>query len=97
MKHYIYTSSGNTLGIEEYIGFFEIGDDDYCRRYLEIRPTGEALKYTETHDSDSKGMLPEGKWNESDDDPRKAELGALRAISAELFEAIWKSISASNR
>src|SRR5450830_910964 len=63
VKHYLYCSAGNTEGLDEYVGFFEIGDDGYCCRYLEIRSAGDALRYTEQQPADRFGVLPEGPWD----------------------------------
>jgi hypothetical protein len=57
MKRYLYCSSGNTVGLDEYLGFFEIGEDRYCVRYLEIRSDGRALRYTEQNPSDELAIL----------------------------------------
>ena len=51
MKHYLYCSSGNTVGLDEYLGFFEIDEDGYCTRYLEIRSDNGRARtgYSEAH------------------------------------------------
>ena len=94
MKHYLYCSSGNTVGLDEYLGFFEIDDDGYCARYLEIRSDGRALRYTEQHSSDQFGVLPEKSW----DEPAMAEpeLSILKRISNGLFDSAWHATHCSN-
>jgi len=52
MKHYVYCSSGNAKGLDEYLAFFEIAEDGYCSRYLEIRAAGDAVRYTEEKPAD---------------------------------------------
>jgi len=39
-------SSGNTLGVEEYISYSEIGPTGAWHRYLEIRADGKTLRYS---------------------------------------------------
>lgn len=63
MKYYLYCSSGNTEGLDEYVAFFEIAEDGHCARHLEIRPVGDVLKYTEEEAADEFGALPEGPWD----------------------------------
>ncbi len=92
MKYYLYCSSGNTHGLDEYIAFFEIADDGYCSRYLEIRSKGGALKYSEEHSADDSGALPEGPWDAAE--AAKPEYGVLDGISGILFQSAWDSISA---
>src|SRR6476661_2270340 len=94
VKHYLYCSSGNSHDLEEHIGFFEIADDDYCTRYLEIRSDGIAVRYTEQHAADGFGILPEGPWQAAD--AAKPEFGTLSAISAQLFDAAWDGVQCCN-
>ena len=92
MKHYLYCSSGNTEELDEYVAFFEIAEDGYCSRYLEIRPGGGALKYTEEKPADEFGALPEGPWDALE--AAKPEYGTVNDISKELFDSAWNSIRA---
>ena len=94
MQYYLYCSSGNTEGLDEYLGLFEIADDQYCSRYLEIQASGTALRYTEQLPADEFGQLPEGQWNEHE--AAKPEFGTLRSISKELFESAWHSTQCRN-
>jgi len=81
-------SSGNTIGVEEFISYSEIDDSGLWRRYLEIRADGKALRYSRNHIQDNWGMLPDGKWVESE--AIKPHCGVNVAISKELFEAAWQ-------
>lgn len=90
MKYYLYCSSGNSEGLDEYVGFFEIAEDGYCSRYLELRPTGYALKYTEDKPADAYGVLPEGPCNALEAEKPKYE--TLNLISKEPFDSAWDRI-----
>lgn len=94
MKYYLYCSAGNTVGLNEYLGFFEIAADGYCARYLEIQSGGDALRYTELAPSDKFGILPEGPWNEGE--AAKPAYGTLTCIEAGLFETAWKAVECRN-
>ena len=96
MKHYLYCSSGNTLGIDEYIGLYEIGEDGFCVRYLEVHAGGSALRYTEEQAADQHGVLPERSWYEHEGELAKAEYGSLKLISPALFEAAWNNTHCLN-
>ncbi|MCS0591756.1 hypothetical protein ACFQ09_07880 [Massilia norwichensis] len=93
MKHYLYSSAGNTEGLDEYIAYFEIAEDGYCARYLEIRPEGHALKYTEEKPADAFGALPEGRWDAVE--AAKPRYGTLKEISNALFDSVWDDIRAA--
>lgn len=82
------------MGVDEYLGYSEIGVDGYWLRYLEIRADGTALRYSEAFPADSHGILPEGTWDE--DEIVKREYGTVAAISAELFEALWATTRCVN-
>lgn len=94
MKHYLYCSSGNTVGLDEYLGFFEIDEDGYCIRYLEIRSDGRALRYTEQDPADEFGVLPEKTWDEQA--MAEPELGILKYISKGLFDSTWHATHCCN-
>jgi hypothetical protein len=93
MKYYLYCSSGNTGGIDEYVAFLEIADDGYCSRYLEIQHLGKVLKYTEEKPADEFGALPEKPWDVLE--ASKPEYGVLNEISLELFESAWSNVRAA--
>lgn len=93
VKHYLYCSSGNTEGLDEYIAFFEIADDGYCSRYLELGPMGNVLRYTEDDPADEYGALPERPWDARE--AAKPKYGTLNDISKELFDSAWNRIHAS--
>ena len=88
MFYRLHSSAGNTVGIDDYLGYLEIGDNGYCRRYVEIRADGTALRYSADHEADGLGQLPEGPWD--DDEAGQREYGAVLPISRELFEAVWR-------
>lgn len=94
MHHLLYCSSGNRLGIPEYLGYSEIGDDGYWVRYVEVRVDGTALRYSTGHSADAYGVLPEGQWDQKE--ASKAEYGAVTTISAKLFEAVWSTTRCIN-
>jgi hypothetical protein len=90
----IYCSSGNTVGLDEYVSYSEIGGDGYWERYLEIKSGGMALRYDRSYSADTFGVLPEGKWDEKE--AAKPMYGVVAAISRELFEAVWTSTRCAN-
>lgn len=79
MNHYLYCSAGNSLGLDEYIGYFENDEYGYCVRYVEILANGVALRYSEEKAAYKYAQLPEGKWVESE--TTKAEYGHCIKIS----------------
>lgn len=95
MKYYRYCSAGNTEGLDEYIAFFEIADDGYCSRYIEIPAIGNALKYTEEEPADEFGALPEGPWDALE--AAQPEYGTLNEISKQLFDGAWNGIQAGRQ
>lgn len=92
MKPYLYCSAGNTEGLDEYIAFFEIAEDGYCSRNIEIRSVGHALKYTKDQPADELGALPEGPWDALE--VAKPKYGTLNEISQQLFDSAWDGIQA---
>ncbi len=94
MIYRLYCSSGNTVGVDEYVCYSEIGSDGHWVRYIEVKADGKALRYTESRDADSHGQLPEGQWNE--EEASKREYGVVWPISKELFESIWSATSCIN-
>lgn len=95
MKHYLYCSVGNTEGLNEYIAFFEIAEDGYCARYIEIPSVGHALKYTIDEPADEFGALPEGPWDALE--AAKPNYGTLNEISQQLFDCAWNGIQAGRK
>lgn len=87
-------SSGNTIGVEEYISYSEIDPTGAWRRYLEIRADGKTLRYNEVRRQDHWGMLPDGVWVESE--AIKPQCGVNVPISKELFESAWRSARSVN-
>lgn len=96
MKHYLYCSSGNTVGVDEHLGFIEVGEDDYICRYLEIRADGTAVRYTEERAADEYGILPEGTWSSGAAEAAKPEYGHCGPISSALFDAVWHATQCVN-
>ncbi|GDY10261.1 hypothetical protein LBMAG52_37490 [Planctomycetia bacterium] len=94
MLYRLYSSVGNSVGVDPYLGYSEIGDDGYWSRYIEFLPDGLVLKYTETHDADSLGQLPEGLWDEAE--ALKDEYGVVAPITVELFELVWARTRCDN-
>lgn len=94
MRYRLYCSSGNSVGVVEYLCYSEIGPDSHVVRYIEVRADGAALRYSEAHPADSHGELPVGVWEEAE--AIKPEYGTVAAISAQLFEAIWSTTRCLN-
>ena len=94
MLYRLYSSTSNSVGVDEYLAFSEIDETGYCARYLEFLSDGVALRYTEAHEADSLGQLPEGLWDETE--ASKREYGVLSPITAELFEAVWAKTRCDN-
>lgn len=88
MKHVRYQSIGNIVGIESAVDdVWEIDDDGYVVRSVQILSDGSVLKYDRDHDADSFGVLPEGVITEemlSDH-----SVGKITRISILDFEAKW--------
>jgi len=95
MKYRIYSSEGNTVGLDSYLACWEVGDDGYCKRYLEIRADGIPVRYTEEIHTDEYGFLPEGVID-YDEEASRPELGTFGPISATVFEAIWSNTVCRN-
>lgn len=95
MKHYLYCSAGNTEGLDEYIAFFEIAEDGYYARYIEIPSVGHARKYTDDEPADEFGVLPEGPWDALE--AATPKYGTLNEISQQLFDSAWDGIRADRQ
>jgi hypothetical protein len=95
VKHYLYCSAGNTEGLDEYVAFFEIAEDGYCARYIEIPSVGYVLKYTEDEPADEFGVLPRGPWDALE--TVKPKYGKLNEISRQLFDSAWNGIRAGRQ
>lgn len=94
MIYRLYCSSGNTVGVDEYVSYSEIEASGHWLRYVEIKADGTALRYGAGHSADEFGALPEGKWEEAE--ATRPKYGVVRAISKRLFEAVWTATRASN-
>lgn len=94
MLYSLYCSSGNKVGVDEYVCYSEIGADGLWVRYIEIRSDGKTLRYDLEHPADQYGMLPEGEWQEAE--ASLSEFGTVSRISAELFEAVWSATRCIN-
>ncbi len=89
MRHRLACTTGNLHELDEYLGYYEIDDEGYISRYVEVRADGTALRYDRTHEADSFGILPEGQWDDAE--ASKPEYGSLCIISGALFEAVWSN------
>jgi hypothetical protein len=96
MIWYLYSSANNLIGIDEYIGLFEVGNDGYCERYMEISSDGTALKYSQTHPSDKLGQLPEGNFSAIKSEIFDSRYGTTITISKALFESFWLNFHCIN-
>jgi hypothetical protein len=95
MKHRLYSSTGNSVGLESYLGYFEIGPDANVTRYIEIGADGTALRYSEEFPADQFGQLSEGPIDEVE--ASKPEYGVFVPITAVVFQAIWINTICKNR
>ncbi len=94
MKYIRYQAAGNSVGIEEWADdYWEIADDGFVVRAVNIQLDGANLKYDENRAADRLGALPEGKILEQMLGDRS--LGKFTLISLEEFELIW-SMKARN-
>ena len=94
MKFRLCSTTGNTVGVDNYLGFSEIDDFGYWSRYIEINSNGSAYRYSRDHVADEYGILPEGLWDENE--ASKVEYGTVSVISAELFENVWARTKCDN-
>ncbi len=94
MLYVLYSSVGNSEGIEEYLAYSEIDDDGYFSRHLAILSDGTALRYTEELAADIYGQLPEGVWDSSE--AGRQEYGTIAPITASLFDAVWQLTKCKN-
>ena len=93
MRYFIYNATGNRHQIDAYIALYEIADDGQFTRSIDILPSA-VLKYSQQHEADNFGQLPEGPWNDAE--AVKPEYGSLSAITHSLFESAWNSFVATN-
>lgn len=94
MLYVLYSSVGNTEGIEDYLAYSEIDDEGYFSRHIEIRSDGTALRYTEDLAADTYGQLPEGLWDATE--ASKTEYGIVFPITESLFSAVWQFTKCKN-
>ena len=66
MRYYVYSAFGNQIELDSMLNFYEIGDDLYFTRSIEINAEGQVLKYSTEHQADEHGQLPEGEWDEAE-------------------------------
>jgi hypothetical protein len=95
MKYRILSTEGNTVGLDSYLAYLEIGDDGYCTRYLMVRADGVPVRYTAELHTDEYGFLPEGNID-NDAEASKPEYGTFGPISAIVFESIWSATMCKN-
>lgn len=92
MRFIKYTSKGNTVGLEEDIeSYWELNSEGYITRSIEVLPDGNLLKYSEVHDADSFGQLPEGITSE--ENLTDKSFGDCLKITNLEFEDIWSKKS----
>lgn len=88
MKFIKYSSKGNTVGLEENIlSYWELDQEGYIVRCIEELETGEYLKYSESHEADSYGQLPEGITTEDNLGDKK--YGSCVRLTKNQFEKLW--------
>lgn len=93
MIYRLYCSSGNTVGLDEYVSYSEIGADGFWVRHVEIKADGTARRYSASHSADESGALPEGQWDAKE--AAKPKYGLVVEISGHLFEAVWRATRAT--
>jgi len=88
MKYIKYLSLGNTVGLDNDIeSYWEIDDDGYIVRSVDVLSNGQRLKYSESHQSDTYGQLPEGVTTEENlQDPSYGLCSTLEQCE---FESAW--------
>lgn len=69
--------------------YFEIGDEGYVSRQLEVYASGDALAYDARHEHDGFGMLADQRLIEPE--------WAGYEITAAEFEAAWSAARLRNR
>ena len=69
--------------------WFEMAQDGYASRQMEVYENGVVLKYDESHFSDEYGFLA--------DQPLEPDENSIPEISAEEFEEEWKNSVAVNK
>jgi hypothetical protein len=87
MLYVLYSSVGNSEGIDEYLAYSEIDEDGYWTRHLEIGSDGVALRYTTELAADFHGQLPEGRWDDVEASDKK--YGTVAPITEALFNTLW--------
>lgn len=88
MRFIKYSSIGNTVGLEENIvSYWELDAKGYVVRCIEELETGEYLKYSNDHEADSYGQLPEGITTE--ENLNDLRYGIYKTIEKKDFEKIW--------
>ena len=94
MKYLFYSSTGNTLGLEEYIAYLELDNTGHCVRYLELKSEDSILRYSTSHAADRHGQLPEGVWNSGD--VLDSAYGVQGLLPRGVFEALWTRLRCDN-
>lgn len=95
MKYVRYQSVGNKVGLEETIDdYWELADDGYVLRSINVKSDSSILKYDEEHLADDFGQLPEGIITE--ENLKDRTYGKVTYISLSDFEKQWLS-QAKNR
>ena len=95
MKYVRYQSVSNKVGLEETIDdYWELADDGYVLRSINVKSDSSILKYDKEHLADEFGQLPEGIITE--ENLKDRTYGKVIYISLSDFEKQWVS-QAKNR
>jgi len=87
MKHVLYESVGNTVGLEYDMQYWEIDEAGYVERAICVQEDGTLLKYDRSHKADWFGQLPEGIISE--ENLSDVSYGRITRLNVEEFGLKW--------
>jgi hypothetical protein len=94
MRYIRYLSRGNTQGLDQGIeSYWELDDEGYIVRSVDLLKNGDLLKYSEKHLADSFGQLPEGRTTQDNLDDKS--FGSCIRLTKNEFEKVWERKAAN--